>query len=122
MLRTVPALWCVVAACSSSVSPRTDEQWAADLTATRQLLVIQFTRSGSSVNGTGSLSNTLVPGSTEPLRVGGSRRADTLELVLTRPDGDIYRFSGWYVARGSGLSGTLSGGAFTDTPVSFRQR
>lgn len=116
------ALAGLASACEGALSPNPHEAWAADLRGTGQVLFIEFTPRGDQLEGTGHLAEVLGIGDGEALVLTGHRRADTLDLLFARPLGGTYRFIGWYVQRGLGISGTLNGGAFAETTIVFRRQ
>jgi len=118
-----PMTWllALATACGGPSEPIRAERWTADLVATRQVLSMTFQQSSSSVSGTGTLTALLVPGAADALTLAGTRRADTLDITFSRAGGDHFRFLGWYVAKGAGITGSLDGGEFTRTSVSFRR-
>ena len=107
--------------CGRSTDVTLRESWVADnLTSSRYTLYLAFV-SSATFTGTGSLQAILVPGSADALSLAGTRRADTLDILITRASGGQVRFIGWYVAKGNGLSGHLDGGEFTHTGAVFRR-
>ena len=108
------------AGCGDGVQPGNgSEQWAADITSTRQVLFMYLTRDGTSVRGTGTLASLTNPGG-ESLTLTGTRTADSLRVFYTRQTGDPFRFVGRYA--GLGIVGTLDGAEFVQVAVSFRAR
>jgi hypothetical protein len=108
------------AACSEPVEPSGTESWAADLIQRRQVLFIQFTKNGSQLAGTGSLSDLDGPAA-EPLTLTGTRTGDTLDLTLQREVQPSLHFRGWYTSLVT-LSGVLDGAEFDQMNVVFKNR
>jgi hypothetical protein len=108
--------------CGGSTEPPRRESWVADnLTPNRYTMYLAFASDAPTFTGTGSLQALLVPGGAEALTLTGSRRADTLDLLITRAGGGQLRFLGWYVAQGAGLGGHLDGGEFAHVGAVFRR-
>lgn len=116
----MPLVLAAALGCDSSVAPVLNEQWVADLTASRQVLYMTFPPTSSPVSGHGTLSGLLETGG-ESLSVKGSRRGDTLDVVLIRQSGAQHRLVATYVANRTALSGQLSGGEFEGVRVNFRK-
>jgi hypothetical protein len=116
---TLGASLLIVVSCANSAEPDGSERWAADLTASRQVLFMTLQRSGSAVSGTGTLASLTNPGGAA-LTVTGTRHADSLSVSYHRPPGDAFRFDGRYT--GQGLVGVLDGAEFVRVAVSFRSR
>ncbi len=106
--------------CQSATSPVLNEQWVADLVASRQVLSMSFPPKVSPVSGRGTLSGLLETGG-ESFSVKGTRRGDTLDVTLIRTSGAQHHLVANYVANGAGLSGVLTGGEFDNLRVSFRK-
>jgi hypothetical protein len=122
MLRAIlPGVAIVAAGCQSAAEPLLNEQWVADLVASRQVLYLTFPPTGTSVSGRGTLSGLLETGG-ESISVKGTRRADTLDLTLVRSGGAQHHLIAAYVANRAALSGQLSGGEFDGLRVAFRKR
>lgn len=118
MARALMVLVLGLAACSDEYATGT-ELWAADLL-TEQLLVMTLVRNGSELNGQGFLSHYNSP-AVEPLTLTGTRVADTVDITYHRDNAEPFRFTGWYLARGT-LDGKLDGGGFVNQSISFRRR
>ena len=114
-------LMVVCAACHDAVRPPVVEAWTADLVTARKVLFMSLTRESSSVKGTGNLTALLGPGSADALAIVGARRGDTLDITLSRNDGERFRFVGPYSANDTRLQGSLTGGEFANLRVSFRK-
>jgi hypothetical protein len=108
------------AACSEPVEPSGTESWAADLIQRRQVLFIQFSRNGSQLTGTGSLSDLDGPAG-EPLTLTGTRTGDTLDITMQREVQPSLHFRGWYTSLIT-LSGVLDGAEFDRMNVVFKNR
>jgi hypothetical protein len=108
------------AACSEPVEPSGTESWAADLIQRRQVLFIQFTRNGSQLTGTGSLTDLDGPAG-EPLTLQGTRTGDTLDISMQRVVQPPLHFRGWYTSLIT-LSGVLDGAEFDQMNVVFKNR
>lgn len=121
MLRILLSVCVVLSACTSSVEPRPAERWSVDFPRTSQVMLLSWTTHDATVSGSGSLSALLVPGSTEPLVITGTRNADTLNLLLRRNGNPSLHFHGWYVGRGASITGILNGDEFDAVSVSFRK-
>jgi len=106
------------AACDST-EPRATERWAADLVATRQVLIMTFQRHGSEISGTATLASLTNPGG-EALTLTGTRSDDSLKITYRRQSADAFRFRGRYA--GPGLVGVLDGAEFVELSVAFRAR
>ncbi len=115
-------LMAMLSACQNSTRPTEAQSWSADITATRQVLFMTLTIKASSVSGTGTLSSLLSPGTADALTLVGTRHADTLDITFSRTSGDRFRLIGHYVGSGVGLTGSLTGGEFSNTSISFRSR
>jgi hypothetical protein len=109
----------LAAACSEPVEPSGIESWAADLPRQR-VLFIQFTRNGTQLTGTGSLTDLDGPAG-EPLTLTGTRTGDTLDMTLQREVQPSLHFRGWYTSLIT-LSGVLDGAEFDRMNVVFKNR
>ena len=118
MPRSLIALLLGLGGCSNEYATGT-ELWVADLPA-QQLLLMTLVRDGDELNGEGFLSSYNSP-AVEPLTLTGTRMADTVDITFLRGDADPFRFTGWYLARGT-LDGRLDGGGFLNQTISFRRR
>jgi hypothetical protein len=107
--------------CDSPTRPNPTEAWSADITSTSQVLFMAFTRRGATLTGNATLADLLGGGPGEALLLTGTRRADTLDIAFVRQLDGTYHFVGWYVANGNGITGTIDGGTFNRTAISFRR-
>ena len=112
----------MLGSCQNTMQTTDAQSWSADIVATRQVLFMTLTFKASSVSGTGNLSSLLSPGTVDALTLVGTRNADTLDIAFSRVSGDRFRLIGHYVGSGVGLTGSLSGGQFSNTSVSFRSQ
>ncbi|MDH5235709.1 MAG: hypothetical protein OEW77_12190, partial [Gemmatimonadota bacterium] len=69
-------------ACDFPARPNPTETWSADITSTNQVLFMGFTRHGTRLNGSATLSDLLGSGPGEALVLTGTRRADTVDIAL----------------------------------------
>lgn len=119
-------LLCLVAALVAGCTPTgiddvTSETWFGDLTATNSTMLMTVAHRGTTLSGSGGFTQLLVPGSSQSYTIAGTRRADTLDLLLTR-SGESIRFLGWYLAGRKVLTGRLTGGDFNGMAVMLRKQ
>lgn len=115
------ALTAFVTACISTdgVEEVKSSSWAGELTSMNSMLIMTVAERGTTLSGSGGFSTLLVAGSTDSFTLSGTRRADTLDLLLKRHAGDPVHFVGWYLYGRVVLVGNLTGGEFYGTPVSL---
>lgn len=111
------------AACSSTteVEKVTSESWRGDVGQTNMIMMMTLAHRGTNVSGSGGFTALLVPGSVQSYTITGTRRADTLDLVM-KGNGEQIRFVGWYDGNlRTGLTGTIAGGDYSGTTVVLRR-
>ena len=115
------ALMVFAVACTPTdpIEDVTSASWAGELTATNGMLIMTVAQRGTTLSGSGGFSTLLVAGSTDSFTLAGTRRADTLDLLLTRHAGQPVHFVGFYYTGRVVLTGKLTGGEFYDTPVTL---
>ena len=117
------ALTVFAAACTPTdpIDDVTSSSWAGEVGSSGTMMLMTVAERGTALSGSGGFSALLVPGSVQSFTLTGTRRADTLDIILKR-SGETVHFVGSIPACKCVLVGQITGGDYSGASVSLRKQ